>query len=93
MLTPPPHYRMDIREVFFFPRKQVCACTALCMPCSPPGLLVERLVRPLRVQPAHLVGQHVVRPHEDGVDGGQDRLLAVPRVTRLVVETKHRLYK
>ena len=51
-----------------------------------PGLLVERLVRPLRVEPAELVGQRVVLPHEDGVYGGEDGLLAVPGVSGLEAE-------
>jgi hypothetical protein len=51
-----------------------------------PALLVQRLVRPLRVQPAQLLHHFVVKTHENGVDSSEDRLLAVAGVTGLEAE-------
>ena len=47
----------------------------------PPGLLVESLVVPVRVEVGELGGQSVVFPHPDGVVYSQARLLVTPAVS------------
>ena len=46
-----------------------------------PGLLVESLVVPVRVEVAELLGQSVVFPHPDSVEHGQTRLLVTATVS------------
>ena len=47
---------------------------------NPPGLLVELLIVPVRVEVAELLGQSVVFPHPDSVEHSQTRLLVGARI-------------
>ena len=47
---------------------------------DPPGLLVESLVVPVRVEVAQLLGQSVVFPHPHSVEHSQTRLLVGARI-------------
>ena len=54
---------------------------------DPPRLVVQLLVGPLGVELGESVGQPVVLPHEDGVDGRQDRLFTAPGIASLETQS------